>query len=510
MKQEQYLKIIRLTDEILTSPTLGSAVAIPWLHVIREHPVFLKNYKILFEERIIEIYHIILRIIRNRLSVIAVLLRSLLQSESEKWLLTVKQLTEKDVIFVSHLLNHSQNEEEADFYFSDLPKKLRDNGLSSMVSMINHVRWSSFGDLNAQNKNQLYKLVFPRTLTFSEEIKNLKLLWLEHKRLKKESSLEGNKLKKKVLYFAASEALSASSLSSLRLATQIKEIVKYTRPKILISTHEGHSWERLVYSAARLASPNIKCIGYIHTPLFKNQHAVKRSLARQYNPDMIFTSGYVQKKQLEEAELLHNIPIQVLGSVRCFENNVENSDLQSNKLNKRAKELTCLVIPEGIASEVDILFEFSLKCALLLPKVIFIWRLHPLFSFEKLSAKKKIYKSLPKNIILSNKNLLEDFDSCQWVLYRGSSAVIQAVVAGLKPIYLHEPDEVKIDPIYEINHWKNEVETVQELESTIMQTNEDNYNYDDYHEVQEYCLDMYTPLDYGLLIDHLRKMNSNE
>jgi hypothetical protein len=511
MTDQNYFKIVRCTDEILTSANVSSVrVAIPWLHVIREHPIFLKNYKILFEERIIELYHIILRIIRNRLSVIAVLLRSLLQSESEKWLLAVKQLTEKDVIFVSHLLNHSQNEEEADFYFSDLPKKLRDNGFSSMVSMINHVRWSSFGDLNAQNKNQLYKLVFPRTLTFSEEIKNLKLLWLEHKRLKKGSNLEGNKLKKKVLFFAASEALSASSLSSLRLATQIKELVKNTRPKILISTHEGHSWERLIYSAARLATPNIKCIGYTHAPLFKNQHAVKRSLAKQYNPDMIFTSGKFQKKQLGEEDLLGEIPIHVLGSSRSLGKSAKASVLQNKKSGNSRKAFTCLVIPEGIESEIEKLFEFSLQCSLKFPDITFIWRLHPLFSFKKLSSRNSIYKNIPKNIVLSENELKNDFDSSQWVLYRGSSVVIQAVVAGLKPIYLNFVGEMDIDPLYEINNWKNEVETVQELESTIMQTNVDNYNYDDYHEVQEYCLDMYTPLDYGLLIDNLRKMNSNE
>jgi hypothetical protein len=445
--------------------------------------------------------------ISNRLSVLSVLLRSLLQSETEIWLLAVKQLTEKNVIFVSHLLNSSQYEQEDDFYFSDLPKSLRNNGYSSLVLMINHAGWTSAGGLAAQNHFKQSKLVFPRTLKFGEEIKNLKSLWLVYKRLKKESGIESNKIKKKVLLFAANEALSSSSLGSLRLAKQIKIVVKIANPKLLITTHEGHCWERMVYRATRLVKPNIKCVGYIHAPLFKHQHAVKRNLSEEYNPDMIFTSGDIQKRQLEKTGEILNIPIHVLGSVRSIKKKIKINPSLRNKLSKSKEAISCLIIPEGIASEVNKLFEFSLKCAKQFPGVLFVWRLHPLLSFETLSSKNNIYSSLPQNVILSKKTLIEDFDSCQWVLYRGSSAVIQAVVAGLKPIYLHIADEMKIDPLYEINSWKNEVETVQEFESITMQTTEGNNKYNEFDEAQKYCLEMYTPLNPQLLVNTLKISN---
>ena len=104
------------------------------------------------------------------------------------------------------------------------------------------------------------------------------------------------------------------------------------------------------------------------------------------------------------------------------------------------------------------LFSFSLKCAQQYPQVNFIWRLHPLFSFDALAAKNKIYKSVPDNVVLSDKELVQDLDRCHWVLYRGSSAVIQAVVAGLRPIYFHVSDQMKIDPLYELDEWKNIVD----------------------------------------------------
>jgi hypothetical protein len=109
--------------------------------------------------------------------------------------------------------------------------------------------------------------------------------------------------------------------------------------------------------------------------------------------------------------------------------------------------------------------------------------------------------------LLSENELEDDFEACEWVLYRGSSAVIQSVVAGLKPIYLHSSDEMKIDPIFEIKNWKSEVETVKDVQELF---NSGAGNYVDYSQAKKYCLDMYTPLDYGLLVDTLRKMNSNE
>ena len=62
------------------------------------------------------------------------------------------------------------------------------------------------------------------------------------------------------------------------------------------------------------------------------------------------------------------------------------------------KKITCIVLPEGIDFECHFLFNFSLKCSKLLSEVLFIWRLHPMISFESL-FQKKVMKSFPPNII---------------------------------------------------------------------------------------------------------------
>jgi len=237
----------------------------------------------------------------------------------------------------------------------------------------------------------------------------------------------------------------------MRLAALMRRLVEKTKTKVLIVTHEGHSWERLVFYSAKQVNPSIKCIGYMHAPLFRKQHAVKRKLAEDYNPDIIFTSGHVQKSQMEGKESLKNIPINVLGTKRIYDKKTvfhhARQKISDNGRDKKA----CLVIPEGIESEIQLLFQFSLKCAQQYRHANFVWRLHPQFSFDTLIAKNKIYKSVPDNIEFSNRDLDQDLNRCHSVLYRGSSAVIQAVVAGLRPIYLHVPSQMKIDPLYEFD-----------------------------------------------------------
>lgn len=271
----------------------------------------------------------------------------------------------------------------------------------------------------------------------------------------------------------------------------------------MITTHEGHGWERMAFFAARKANPSIHCIGYTHAPLFEKQHAVKRPLSYAYNPDRIFTSGPIQKNQLEKSKVL-KIPIDTLGSARV--NKVKTHNERKKTKNMKKFSSSCLVIPEGIESEINLLYEFSLKCAQNFPDLKFIWRLHPLFSFKNLSVQNNMYNSLPDNIKLSEKSLEEDFEICQWVLYRGSSAVIQAVGAGLKPIYLHKQGELKIDPLYEINHWKEMVMLPFDLHKIMKNKIEVN---DQFQQAVDYCRKIYIPFNHKPIIQILGKLDNN-
>lgn len=496
MEKGQYEELCKLTDQILmetgAEPT---RVAIPWLHVVRGQPVILKQYARLFQTE--RRYDLILNFwhsFRKKLSLVKAVLKSIFSSSAYKWEKYFNIHSDSEILFISHLLNESQLSEALDNYFSDLPKILKKSGLKSLVCLQNHTgRKVSLFPNNLDNEST-FKVVFPETLNTREEIQNIFLLWKESNILKKLAKAELIPLKKNILMQASTEALSSSSLYVLRLAKQVEYLVRKNNYKAIIVTFEGHSWERLVFSTAKKFNKEIKCIGYIHSPLFKRQHAVRRSLAKDYNPDIIWTSGLVQKKLLDKENAIKDIPKEVLGSNRC--SNVptkSNSIVKSKKVGERYK---LLVVPEGIMSEILLLFDYTLHCAMKNPKLSFVWRLHSLFSFDALTAQNEKYNQIPNNIEISENDLNSDIMRCQWVIYRGSSAVFQAVVAGLRPIYLHVLGEMKFDPLYGLNDWKIEIDSTKDIFEIISKLPVEEENY---LKALDYCLNYYMPFEKSTL-----------
>ena len=132
-----------MADQVLMAPDATPArVAIPWLHIIREHPVFLENYENLFlaEKTIIDWIRKYTRSIHDKLSLLKTLLKSFFSPDISEWSETIEYLLPKDVLFISHLLNKTQIENQVDSYFSDLPLKLNDGCYQSLVVMLNHTK----------------------------------------------------------------------------------------------------------------------------------------------------------------------------------------------------------------------------------------------------------------------------------------------------------------------------------------------------------------------------------
>jgi hypothetical protein len=185
-----------------------------------------------------------------------------------------------------------------------------------------------------------------------------------------------------------------------------------------------------------------------------------------------------------------------LGSRWCFDKKTGFYHSRQKLSDKGSPKKTCLVIPEGIESEINLLLKFSLHCARQFPKIQFVWRLHPLFTFDALASKNKFYRSVPDNVELSDRELDQDLERCNSVLYRGSSAVIQAVIAGLSPIYLHVPGQMKIDPLYELDELEMEIETAQDFNNMLKRSI---YDYTNYQKAREYCMKIYVPFNYQIL-----------
>jgi hypothetical protein len=348
-------------------------------------------------------------------------------------------------LFISHILNHDQVNEKSDFYFGKLPNDLVNNGRSVVIASLVHFKFNySWFETNFI-EGGLPRVFFSDTIKKNIEIEVHQRARKESKILKDLSKKESDSFVKNLLNFASVEAMSSGTHSALRLSYQIKDLLKEIRPKTIIVTYEGHAYERIIFATARDFNPNIKCISYQHSCVFRLSNAMRQIMKEQYNPDLILTSGIEGKMELQNSLKSENIAINVLGSIR----GLSDSSLRIDFFKK-----CCLVIPEGFKSECYSLFKFSLKCAVLSPHIKFIWRLHPSISFQDLIDEYPEFNDLPSNICLSKNNLEEDILNSAWALYRGSTSIFKAISLGLRPLYLMMSDEISIDPLYKMENWK--------------------------------------------------------
>lgn len=467
MNEEQYRDLCEVCDRVLlASDSTIERLAIPWLHVVREHPVFLNNYVDLFEpaKGVKAIGRQWWRGLRNKAGWLRQLGRAS-RADGRLWFGPKKELPERiDVLFVSHFLNASHAGQADDFYFSKLPNELVVQGYSVVIALINHSDQPGATLADKWEESDVPRVVLSGSLGILEEVALHQRLKKESVRLRKLEKKETADLFGKVLARASQEALSGGSRRTLRMAQQIGVLAAKLKPKAIVVTYEGHAWERIAFAAARSTVPEVRCIGYQHSALFRLQHAIRRNLARGYNPDQILTAGTLGKEKLKQSPDLKGIPISVLGSNRGVK-----ADAHCVKSNLRLRILrhsdsrACLVLPEGIDSECHLLFEFSLECAQACPDIQFIWRLHPDVTFESLAIQNTKLRNLPCNVVLSREDLEVDIARCCWALYRGTTAIIRAAGAGIRPIYLQVPGEMSVDPLYELGAWRTSVAKTDDL-----------------------------------------------
>ena len=486
MTEEEYRLLCTTCDSVLLEDQEGEdRIAISWLHILREHPVFLAKYEGLFSKR--DIVSQVRESVRQ-ISVTVFCNLRLIWSAISKFGADEAQThqTPCDIIFISHLLSTSQLTVGEDFYFGTLPTELSQQGFSVIVILINHTPLSVYRLSEYTKSLHARSVIIPRNLPFLSEFKFLIKTKRQAKLLRQKATAEKNQLKRAILFKSAREATSNSTMTSMRISEVVGSLVRSTKPRAIVSTYEGHSWERLAFSSARRAAGHrhIKCIGYQHAALFRLQHASRRLLGGGYDPDIILTAGEVGLSQLTQSGLTNHVICNVLGSRRLI------SPIQKHP------SKTCVVLPEGILSECEILFSFSLECALKYPYINFIWRLHPILSWEDMARIGIHVNNLPDNILVSDRSLEKDLSECRWAIYRGSTAIITAGANGIIPIYLARPDELTINPLYEI---ADSHESIVSTDSFIRALEKNKWSI----ESEEYCRKFYTRFELSKIADLL-------
>ena len=135
------------------------------------------------------------------------------------------------------------------------------------------------------------------------------------------------------------------------------------------------------------------------------------------------------------------------------------------------------------------MLELIINASKMQHNIKFIFRLHPIINLENILLFNRNKDNYSKNIIFSNKSFKDDLKNSSYVLYRGSTAVIAAVQAGLYPIYFHRKNEIRIDPLIEIVKSRKEIENESQLVNLI--NNSENFVRNDLKRLVKYSYNYY-------------------
>ncbi|MES2400026.1 MAG: hypothetical protein V4573_08565 [Pseudomonadota bacterium] len=504
MNEEQYKQVCEACDSVLLSANANlETIAIPWLHVIREHPSFLKDYEALYASSSAsrDTAKTIACKARHSAGWLRQAWRALL-SDGEPWKASKPLDAPVDVLFVSHMLNDSDAGKNSDFYFGNLPEVLKAEGRRVVVALIDHSSRSNSSLVRSWDTNASTRVLLSGSLDFRGELSVYRRLRRESLRLAALSRMQTSGFMKRVLSFASLEAMSGRARTTLRMAVQIDRLVATIKPKMMILTYEGHAWERSAFAAARQALSSVQCVGYQHAAIFRLQHGALRKLGALFDPDVILTAGRVSKRQIEASIAARGIPVRVLGSSRAFVHSKGAEVAMFGAGNETADLLAttagnvCLVLPEGIVSECVILVEFCLSCAELMPEMHFILRLHPLVTPETLLRAIPRLMAAPANFELSQAAVEDDIRRASVALYRGSTAIVRAACSGVQPVYLAQDREMTVDPLYELADSRVSVISPSEFKAKMGgETTALGAALRDREAVVRYCEDFYSPLD---------------
>ena len=400
-----------------------------WLFYKSFHPVELEKYNLIKCNFIYTVIKIIILYVKYQIKNIALLIFSIKNIDFEKKNNNKKKY---DSIFITYKFNKYYNFKN-DSYYSNIYRVYKKNKKNFFVLAVNHQK-NFFSNKNKlENLQELSKLN-----NFFEEI--YYYLFLNYYFFKfffyifKFNTL----FEKKFYLLLAINFISGNTFDNLRYYFQIKKHIKQKGIKSIISIFEGHALERLIFRSAKSSNNKIRTIAYNHSFITKQHNSVFLNLGIKNQPDHIVFSNQISKNLFEQ-----KLKLKSKIKLFCVSKNISKfSNFSKLKKNKNI----CLVAPEGLDSETIKLFNFSINYLKKFKNMNFIWRLHPIYYNRELDFLKKNipnYLDFKKYIYISKKNINYDFKKSKYILYRGSSVVVDAIRSNLIPVNLKINNQIE-------------------------------------------------------------------
>ena len=458
MNESDYERLATSCDRLLAAARSDRPrLAIGMLHVIHEHPSWLAQYRRVFDPAAAPIRERPpVRQARDAYRMLRGVRRAMASGDRRAPL----HGGPLDVLIVSRLTHDSQLAGTDDFYFGAMPGLLRERGASVQVALIDH----RAGPASAAVDCGAGRMLLPASVPLRDEI----AIWRQcaHTRatLFEEARAARDPLDRRVAQLSAEQALAATTVENLRLYARIRTLCESLRPRNVLTTFEGDASERMIFLAARDSGAGSLCVGYQHTRLLPHSHAVRRMLgtpALPCDPDAVLTLGAETQSMLERADRRDTRYI-VYGSHRRW---------PDGSAARASRAPSCLVIPDAEPSEHRMLFDFSRSCARKLPGIRFVFRPHPAVNAELRAPAGGMSGSLPANLRVDGvEPLATQAASARCCLYRASSAVFHAVMAGARPLHLLGAHEIPFDPLTAMPEGRSSVRSVEDLARLAQET----------------------------------------
>lgn len=477
---KEFIKICSLTKNFLRERPFLSNLGNPFLFVVSGHPFILSRYKFVDKKKIDFLYLIrfFQEILFNIIKIKLFFFKPIFSKNFEN----INKNFDKGYLIVSHLINIDNFKKGIDTQYNGIEKKIPKN--KALFFYLDHINIPNKHLFMRSNvKNNFF--IDNNCIKYSHYKKIIFNIMSEFSYLIKKANKNSNYFEKKFYLECAKYLFSLSTIKNIILFYNLEKLIIDKKIKYLLITLEGHPYEHLIFLLGKIHK--IKVFAYQNTYITKSHFSMFLNLGKDFLPTQILASGKISYDFLKTK--FKSKKVTLLGSKKYKE----------TKKTKITSNSNCLVMPTGLENETVEFLELCNEYLKIEKNSLtkFIIRLHPLINKSKFIKKNHRLINNEERIKISNSKLKEDVLQCNFVLYRASSAVVEAMQLGLIPIFLFDlKNNFQSDALWQLKS-KPVIKNSNDLKKVL--NNKSYFNKKKTMEFKKFSNDFYRPINNKVL-----------